>query len=213
MKKTNRTIVYVDGFNLYYSIRGVPNSKWLDLLSLFADVLRAQSKITKIKYFTADVAGRDGDNSQADRQKIYLQALQSHLGSFIEIVKGDFQTSKPIMPRAFDTAERVRVKKTEEKGSDVNLAVHLLNDAWNDDFDCGFVVSNDSDLAEAVRLVTTQFPQKTIGIGTASKNHSKRLFTHATFTKKIGKSKLQKNQLPEVLKNANGKTIEKPEIW
>ena len=42
----------------------------------------------------------------------------------------------------------VEVIKTEEKGSDVNLAVHLLNDAWLDRYECAVVVSNDSDLAE-----------------------------------------------------------------
>lgn len=45
-----------------------------------------------------------------------------------------------------------RVWKNEEKGSDVNLAIHLLNDAWNNRFDVAVVVSNDSDLAEAMRL-------------------------------------------------------------
>ena len=38
-------------------------------------------------------------------------------------------------------------KKTEEKGSAVNLAVHLLNDGWLDAYDCAVVISNDSDLA------------------------------------------------------------------
>lgn len=47
----------------------------------------------------------------------------------------------------------VDIIKTEEKGSDVNLAVHLLNDGWLDAYDCAVVVSNDSDLAEAMRLV------------------------------------------------------------
>lgn len=41
----------------------------------------------------------------------------------------------------------VDIIKTEEKGSDVNLAVHLLNDGWLDAYDCAVVVSNDSDLA------------------------------------------------------------------
>ena len=46
-----------------------------------------------------------------------------------------------------------QVIKTEEKGSDGNLAVHLLNDGWLDAYDCAVVVSNDSDIAEAMRLV------------------------------------------------------------
>ncbi|MCO6441738.1 MAG: NYN domain-containing protein [Nitrococcus mobilis] len=52
-----------------------------------------------------------------------------------------------------DPPRTVEVIKTEEKGSDVNLAVHLVNDAWADRYDCAVVVSNDSDLAEAIRIV------------------------------------------------------------
>lgn len=44
----------------------------------------------------------------------------------------------------------------EEKGSDVNLAVHLLNDAWKDLFDVGVVVSNDTDLVTPIRMVTVE---------------------------------------------------------
>ena len=59
----------------------------------------------------------------------------------------------------------VEVIKTEEKGSDVNLAVHLLNDGWLDAYDCTVVVSNDSDIAEAMRLVR-QHRDKRIGLVT-----------------------------------------------
>lgn len=210
---SHRTIVYIDGFNLYYSIRAIPRSKWLDVLSLMQVVLGSQSKIIKIKYFTADVAGRNGDNSQANRQKLYLQALEAHLGSSIEIIKGHFQTSKVVMPRVNDIRERAHVIKSEEKGSDVNLAAHFMHDAWLDAFDCGVVVSNDSDLREALCLVKQQFPKKLIGIATASQTHSTLLRQVANFSKKIRRSKIQGSQLPKKIATAKGKTIEKPESW
>jgi uncharacterized LabA/DUF88 family protein len=47
----------------------------------------------------------------------------------------------------------VRVLKSEEKGSDVNLSVHLVNDAWNNRYDCAVVCSYDGDMAEAMRIV------------------------------------------------------------
>lgn len=40
----------------------------------------------------------------------------------------------------------VSVLKTEEKGSDVNLAVDLLHDCVQGLYDCVVVISNDSDL-------------------------------------------------------------------
>lgn len=48
---------------------------------------------------------------------------------------------------------KVEVWSTDEKGSDVNLAVELVNDAWNNLYDLAVVVSNDSDLAGALSVV------------------------------------------------------------
>lgn len=47
----------------------------------------------------------------------------------------------------------VEVWATEEKGSDVNLAVELVNDAWSGLYDLAVIVSNDSDLLQALRIV------------------------------------------------------------
>jgi uncharacterized LabA/DUF88 family protein len=57
------------------------------------------------------------------------------------------------MPLAANPSKTAEVIHTEEKGSDVNLGVHLVNDAWLNRYDCAVVVSNDSDLAEAISLV------------------------------------------------------------
>ncbi len=47
-----RTIVYVDGFNLYYgAVKETPH-KWLDILKL-CQLLLPKKQIVKIKYFTA----------------------------------------------------------------------------------------------------------------------------------------------------------------
>ena len=42
--------------------------------------------------------------------------------------------------------------RPEEKGSDVNLASRLLNDAWSDAFDVAAVLTTDSDLTAPIRL-------------------------------------------------------------
>ena len=64
------------------------------------------------------------------------------------------------MPKVDPPHNTVKVLKTEEKGSDVNLSVHVLNDAWKDKYDCAVIVTNDSDMSEALRLVKRQFPGK-----------------------------------------------------
>lgn len=58
--------------------------------------------------------------------------------------------------RALPDAVLAEVHSMEEKGSDVDLASHLLNDAWKNSFDAAVVISNDTDLVEPIRMVTTE---------------------------------------------------------
>jgi uncharacterized LabA/DUF88 family protein len=104
----------------------------------------------------------------------------------------------------------VNIIKTEEKGSDVNLAVHVLNDAWLDKYDCAVIVSNDSDLAESLRLVKEQH-NKTIGLFIPWKHHpSKELMKYANFIKRIRRNVLAISQLPDPIP---GTSIYKPVKW
>ena len=207
-----RTAIYVDGFNLYYrTVRGTPH-KWLDLKALFTRVLKPSHNIIRIKYFTALVSPTPHDPDKTSRQKTYLRALRCHIPE-IEIHYGHFLShevkaplARPVPGRAFET-----VIKTEEKGSDVNLAVHLLNDAWLDVYDCAVVVSNDSDLAEAMRLVGFHHPSKVIGLVSPEEGRtSKQLKIHANFIRPIRKSVLPACQLPDPIP---GTTIHKPVGW
>jgi hypothetical protein len=54
--------------------------------------------------------------------------------------------------RPLSDAIVVHVHTMEEKGSDVNLAVHILNDAWKDLYDAAVVISNDTDLTAPIAL-------------------------------------------------------------
>ena len=206
-----RTYIYVDGFNLYYrSLKHTP-FKWLDLSGLFRDVLKPHHDIRKIKFFTARVSARPNNLSAPQRQDTYLRALK-HYCSEVEAYFGHFLTHKIQAPLA-DTGNRRRlvdVVRTEEKGSDVNLAVHLLNDAWLDDYDCAVVVTNDSDIAEGMRLVK-KHKRKWIGLVTPGTSHpSRELMAHADFSRRIQKRALRKNQLPSRIPGTN---ISKPANW
>ncbi|MFP4579991.1 MAG: NYN domain-containing protein [Candidatus Sumerlaeia bacterium] len=151
-----KTYTYIDGFNLYYgAIKGTPY-KWLNLHSLLARKF-PKNHIACIKYFTAIVKSPPWDKNKSNRQMLYLKALTSYIPNF-RYYKGFFLEKPVKMPLANEKQEGGRMKmveviKTEEKGSDVNLAVHLLNDAWKKEYEAAIVVSNDSDLAESIRLV------------------------------------------------------------
>lgn len=203
-----RTSVYIDGFNFYYrSVKDTPY-KWLDFKKLLNLLLNQGNKITEIKYFTALVSG-DQDPGKPLRQQTYLRAIQKHIPE-IKFYLGHFLSHTVTMPIAgLEPVQFVRVKKMEEKGSDVNLAVHLLNDAWLDAYDCAVIISNDSDIAEALRLVKEQTDKK-IGILTPVDRPSKELIKYADFIKRIRKGVLALSQLPNPIPDTN---IFKPETW
>ena len=88
----------------------------------------------------------------------------------------------------------------------------MLNDAWRDDYDCAVIVSNDSDLAEALRLVKIQH-QKLIGLvtpGAPRRKTSRELRKHVDFVKPIRTWMLKTSQLPDKIPGTN---IYKPPGW
>jgi len=206
-----RTYIYVDGFNLYYrALKGTP-FKWLDLGGLFRTVLQPHHQILKIKYFTARVSARPNDPSQPQRQDVYLRALQHHCPE-VKVYFGHFLTHTVQAPLANPGSgpRMVDVIKTEEKGSDVNLAVHLLNDNWLNACDCAIVVTNDSDVAEAMRLVKAH-NGKRIGLITPGVSHpSRQLMAHADFYRHIRTNALRNNQMPSPVPGTN---FTKPPSW
>ena len=206
-----RTYVYIDGFNLYYLALKASPWKWLDLLALSQTILKPQHQILKIKYFTARVSATPNDPTKPQRQDTYLRALKSFRPE-VEVYFGHFLSHTVKMPLANPMKQQrtIDVIKTEEKGSDVNLATHLLNDAWLDVYDCAIVITNDSDVAESMRLVK-EHKKKSIGLITPGSNHpSRQLLAHADFSRHIRKSALQRSQLPNPIP---GKKLSKPQNW
>lgn len=185
----------MDGFNFYYGeARGTP-WKWLNPVALFQKVLGPQNKLVKVKYFTARVQPSPSDPNVSVRQDY-----------------GHFLRYRISMEHAHLPPASAEVWKNGEKGSDVNLAPHVLNDTWLGAYDCAVIVSNDSDLAESLRLVKTQ-NHKLIGLVTSSapkRKTSRQLNRHADFVKPIRTWMMRTSQLPDPVP---GTTIHKPANW
>ena len=78
-----KSIVYIDGFNLYYGLmRGGPY-KWLNLQKYF-ERLRPDDDIQAIRYFTAMIAGARRSN-----RRTYLRALETL--PLVETILGRFK--------------------------------------------------------------------------------------------------------------------------
>jgi uncharacterized LabA/DUF88 family protein len=208
-----RTIVYVDGFNLYYrALRRTPY-RWLNLQALSQALLSPENHIDRIRYFTAPVSGKQ-DPGQPTRQQIYLRALQTlpncsiHFGSFLTRIK-----TRPLADPSPGGPTHVRVLDSEEKGSDVNLATHLLNDAWKDLFDVALIMSQDSDLLEPLRIVKEE-RGKNIGLVCLDGKAPGKLAQYSTFIRHITPERLAAAQFPETLILAKpGKELRRPERW
>jgi len=168
-----------------------------------------RDQINQIKYFTALVAPRPADPDQPNRQHTYLRALRTIPN--LTVVLGSFLSHDVMMPLAPPASGHVKVTKTEEKGSDVNLATHLLVDGFNGDYELAVVVSNDSDLLLPKQVVVGQL-KKPVGLLNPHKHPSVALLPCATFLKQIHAGVLAKSQFPATLTDANG-SFSKPASW
>jgi hypothetical protein len=92
----------------------------------------------------------------------------------------------------------VRVIKTEEKGSDVNLASYLLLDSFRRNCQAAPVISNDSDLLEPIRIARRELGLK-VGIGSPHKPPSHVLQQESEFIRPIRVGALQASRFPPTL--------------
>lgn len=142
------------------------------------------AQIERVVYCTARIDAKTNPSAQAD-QDVYLKALLAaksvdHIeyghyvartkaallavgdkrGQSPEIVKSNW----PVMVRDSegtpvpDASFMVSYLHMEEKGSDVNVAAHLLLDVLSGDVDAAVVVSNDSDLAFPIKAARKRVP-------------------------------------------------------
>lgn len=204
-----RTRVYVDGFNVYFAIRFTPY-RWLDLGRL-ARLLLADAEIDALRYFTARVEARD-DPAQPQRQETYLRALRTipdctlHFGRFLQSQVRMAYVTPPLIG-----ARTALMWKTEEKGSDVNLATYLLADGFLGRYEQAVVVSNDSDLVEPIRMVREQLGKPVIVLNPGAL-FSVRMRDAATAYRKISEASLKAAQFPVELMDEHG-TFHRPPGW
>jgi uncharacterized LabA/DUF88 family protein len=203
--------VYVDGFNLFYGCLRRTPYRWLDLGAL-CRVLLPNDQVHRIRYFTARVNNRPDDPGKSQRQDVYLRALRTIPELTIHF--GHYLTSTVRMPLACPVAggaRTVEVIKTEEKGSDVNLATYLLLDAFRQDCEAAVVVTNDSDLKEPVTVVRRELGL-IVGVINPHPAAKRSRALQADFFKQLRAGVLAGSQLPDVVSDARGK-IHKPAEW
>lgn len=227
-----KAYVYIDGFNLFYGCLKKTNYKWLDIDKLVG-LYFPEYEIKKIKYFSASTKARKNDLDKPVRQRTYFRALETLPN--VEIILGTFLESevKMYVPERDNSGNRQEanvslnnirtklplsggnvliVKKTEEKGSDVNLGTHLIMDAYEKNSDIAIVVSNDSDLAQPIEFAT-KMPHLIVRLlNPYTKTNFKLQKAVNHNIKTIRQAALQVSQFPEDMKDING-DFHKPNDW
>ncbi len=207
-----KTFVYVDAFNLYYgAVKGTPY-KWLDLSALCSVMLHSHHQVECIKYFTAKVSPKPYDQTQHLRQEIFIRALETL--PMMHVYYGHFLCHVVKMPLANPVTglrSVVEVIRTDEKGSDVNLATHLLVDGFRNAYECAVLITGDSDQLTPVQVVKNDL-KKPVGVLNPQKHPCRVLMREATFYKQIRTGALTRAQFPATLKDAKG-TFTKPATW
>ena len=226
--KQKRAIFYIDGFNFYYlALKAKPQYKWLNPKALADGIVHDDTTVACVKYFSAPVSAKISQTAHKN-QNVYLRALRTIPA--IDIILGKFvvrEKSVTLTPEEQHSLNRIKVIASiaEEKRTDVNLASHLIYDACNDNFDIAYVITNDTDFIEPIRMVKEIIgkpivivaPRTSFVGGGKSKFGTSvpesKLKRAASETYFINDSLLGDSQFPDEIHKKNGKIIRKPQKW
>ena len=200
-----RVMVYIDGFNLYFGMHAQFGKKylWLDIKKLAQSLLITGQTLAGVKYFTSRVANQP---EKERRQKTYLEAVQTV--THCEMFFGRYQ-SNSIECRTCGSVW----PSPKEKMTDVNIATHIIIDAYQDKYDTALLVSGDSDLIPPLRSIKENFPQKKVGVAFPPMRHSLALHEVVDFSFIVGKKKLRDSQMPDEVVRADGFILKRPTTW
>ncbi len=202
-----RLIVYIDGFNLYHGIHDWAGRKklWLDVVAL-ARSLRPGSQLISVRYFTAPVLDQP---DAASRQSTYLDALMARSSGLLTITQGRYQR-KEILCRGCGRSR----PHYEEKETDVNIAVSIVEDAAKTASDAALVISADSDLIPAVKTARRLNSALFIAAAFPPERNSAHLQRLMPASFQISRSKINKAQMPQIVfEPSSGRQLSRPPKW
>lgn len=195
-----RSAFFIDGFNLYHALKRLqqPHLKWVDLLELMQQQISPKTeRIVSVFYFSAYAYWLP---KQKLRHQEYVRALECNGTS---IVMGHFKEKQ----RSCLKCKTTWIQH-EEKETDVNIAVYMLNEAFKNRYDRAYLVSRDSDLRPAIDAIKTQFPEKEVFvIAPPHLGHSNDLIQAAHGKKRINLKQIERCLFPKFVHNGDGDLI------
>jgi uncharacterized LabA/DUF88 family protein len=221
-----RTIIYIDGFNLYYGALINTPFKWLDVVELFTLICCQQDpniEVVAVKYFTAPVKAKIATHKQdsVTSQNSYHKALKISHPDIFQLIEGHFSIEKgkaPIYKKPLIKKDSVEIWKLEEKKTDVNIALNMYIDAQKG-IEQIVLVSNDTDLVPAFEAIKTEYPEVNRATILPRKESEKArpqnrsISELSSWTRSyITKDELKNSQLEKMIPTKK-KPVYKPEYW
>ena len=204
----SRVIAYVGGFNLYFGLKakGWKKHYWLDLNGLATSLLKPGQTLAGVHYFTSRIRANGRNVADMQRQSDYLDALATlpsltiHYGHYLQKSRRCHSCGATWMDY-------------EEKMTDVNIAMQLLADAFDDRFDTALLISADSDLTTPVSVARAKFPGKNIIVALPPNRRSHQLTQAASGSFIINETAYRRSQLPAQVQRADGFVLQRPAHW
>lgn len=171
--------VYIDGFNVYHVIKShinktskpwEPKLKWCNLYKLAESYLKEDEKLWKVYFFTADSWLANTRKKWVEYQKALNQSWVTVIKWQYSQIKRTFMHRMPVIDFILNISipkeekhkyipKRLKYKTYEEKRTDVNIAVKILEDAFLRNYDRAIIMSWDSDIVPAIESVKRNFPK------------------------------------------------------
>lgn len=200
-----KTIVYIDGFNLYYGIKEKYAKRfiWLNIETLSNEILQKNQQLEGVKYFTARI---NNNTSKRQKQNSYLEALNEITN--VKMFFGRYQNHEMNCKTCNATWSVPKEKKT-----DVNIAIQMTAVAFLDNFDDALLITRDSDLVPPIEIIKQHFVEKRIGLAISPGLISRELIRKVDYSFYLSRKVFKENQLPAAIEKSNGFMIKKPTNW
>jgi uncharacterized LabA/DUF88 family protein len=185
--------------------KGWGRYRWLDLRALVERFIRPDQDLVDVRYFTARVTHQP---DKLARQDTFLRALAAHAA--IRPIEGSFEMRRIRCSSCGDW-----YKRPQEKLTDVNLATHLLADAYGARMDAIYLVCADSDLAPAVAHVRAMGTR--VVLIDPPRRHSTELAAIADCHWHVSRAHMSGAQLPNpvvaISQNGRVRRLHRPDGW
>lgn len=195
-----RVQCYIDGFNLYHAVAdtGMNHLKWLNLRGLAeAFIQPSKEALHEVFYFTAYAKWLP---HAMVRHRAYIKALEAYN---VTPILGHFKEKKMRCNKC-----GARWVSREEKGTDTNFVIQLVQEAHQNRFDKAIIMTADSDMVPAIHMVLDTFPDKEILVCTPYRRYNiAREIRAIVQTRKMKLHHLENNLLPEKVYCPSGKVV------